>query len=266
MQLNNKTILLTGASGGIGSAIGRLLINKGARLGLMARNKPALDRLVKELGNNAIAVAGDVGNRESSEKAVKEIISRFKSLDILINNAGVAYYGSIERMDMGSFDKMMKTNVYGVINMIQLTLPYIQKSRGMIVNISSVASKRAIPFLGAYSGSKSMVDAISDALRVELKDRNVKTLNFCPPEVETGFAGNAMKEKGIDFEDNKAVRRMFILKPDRVAKMIVNAMEKEKREVVAIKSIQFVNYAIPGILDNLFYRFIVKKHAKKPGK
>ncbi|MCL4557548.1 MAG: SDR family NAD(P)-dependent oxidoreductase [Deltaproteobacteria bacterium] len=260
MKLNDKVVLLTGASGGIGSALAGLLVKKGARLALMARNIKRLNGLREDLGGNVIVVAGDVGDESDAEKAVQETIGRFKRLDVLINNAGVAYYGSIERMNMKSFGIMMKTNVHGVINMIQRSLPYLKKTKGMIVNISSVAGRRAIPMLGAYSGSKSMVDAISDALRVEVMGYGIKVLNFCPPEVDTGFAKNAFKESGVDFEAQKGIRRIMTLKPGRVAGMIAKGIEKEKREVVAMKSVQPVNYLMPGVLDRLFYQFIMKPY------
>lgn len=260
MDVKDKVILLTGAAGGIGGPLARLLARKGALLALMSRNVNNLEKLRQELGGSAIVVAGDVGDEKSAEKAVKDTVGRFKRLDVLINNAGIAYHGSIEHMDMKAFDAMMKTNVYGVINMIQHALPYLKKTKGMVVNISSVAGKRAIPMLGAYSGSKSMVDAISDALRVETMGYGIKVLNFCPPEVETDFAKNAVKEHGIDFDAQKNFRRAMTLKPDKVARMIVNGMEKGKREIVAMKSIQPANYFLPGVLDKLFYRFIMRPY------
>ncbi len=260
MDVKDKVILLTGAAGGIGSALARLLAGKGARLALMSRNVQNLNRLRAELDDSALVVAGDVGDEKSAEKAVKDTVSHFKRLDVLINNAGSAYHGSIEHMDMKAFDAMMKTNVYGVINMIQHALPYLKKTKGMVVNISSVAGKRAIPMLGAYSGSKSMVDAISDALRVEAMGYGIKVLNFCPPEVDTDFAKNAARERGIDFEAQKKFRRAMTLKPEKVARMITAGIEKEKREIVAMKSIRPLNYMVPGILDKLFYRFIMKPY------
>lgn len=268
MDVKDKVVLITGASGGIGSALARLLAKKGALLALMSRSVNTLNELKEELGNSALVVAGDVGDEKSAEKAVKNTASHFKKLDIIINNAGSAYHGSIEHMDMMAFDSMMKTNVYGVINMIQHALPYLKKTKGMIVNISSVASKRAIPMLGAYSGSKSMVDAISDALRVETMGYGIKVLNFCPPEVDTDFAKNAAKERGVDFEAQKNWRRVMTLKPEKVARMIVNGIEKEKREIVAMKSIRPANYFMPGVLDKLFYRFIMKPYKDRysPGK
>ncbi len=258
MELKNKVVLITGASGGIGSALAGLLAGKGASLVLMARNKAALDKLKRTQGGGTMVVAGDVSSDADAKRAVEETARRFGKLDILINNAGVAYYGSIERMDMKKFDTMIRTNVYGVINMIQQAMPYIKKTKGMIVNISSVAGRRAMPMLGAYSGSKAMVDAISDALRVETMGYGVKVLNFCPPEVETAFSANAMKEPGVDFEANAAVRKLFSYKPGKVARMIVKSIEKEKREVVAIKSIQPVNYLIPGMFDRVLYGFVMR--------
>jgi len=260
MKLKEKIVLLTGASGGIGSALAKILIEKEAYAGLMARNKSSLEKLTSALGNKAIAIPGDVGDRTSAEKAVKEMIHHFGKIDVLINNAGIGYYGTVENMDMNAFDRMMKTNVYGVINMIQLTLPYIKQRNGMVVNISSVAGKRAIPLLGAYSGSKAMVDAISDALRVELMDHKVKVLNFCPPEVDTDFSKNALKDDRIDFGKNKGIRNIFVMKPEKVAMMIVNAIEKEKREVVVIKLLQFANCFMPSVLDLVFHKFVMHSH------
>lgn len=261
MEIRDKVILITGSSSGIGKAVTEIMSAKGGKLALIARREVELNKLAKDLSNNGyeiLVAPADITHREMVASAVKETINKFGRIDIVINNAGLGYFGSIENMSMEDFDRVIKTNIYGLINVTQEVIPYLKESKGMIVNVSSGLSKRALPFLSAYAGTKSMVDSLSDGMRLELKKYGIKVLNYCPPETETEFHANSRKE--IALEMGQRHRKMA--KVEDVANNIVNAIIGEKREVVEGRFLQVMNFYAPKVLDNIFYKGMVLKMTK----
>lgn len=257
MELENKVILITGASSGIGKELAKKLAYKKAKLILVARREEKLKEVAESLGDlsQVITVRADVTQRAEVDQAVQSGIDRFGKLDILVNVAGQGYFGPIASMDMKAFDQVVKTNVYGLLNMVQASVPSLKKTQGMVVNISSRLSKRALPFLTAYAGSKSMVDALSDGMRLELKKYGIKVLNYCPPETETEFFEKTLHDPKMD--PNAHPRKMA--KPEDVAGRIVDAIVTEKREVVEGRFLQIMNFFAPKLLDKMFYKGMVLK-------
>lgn len=261
MKLENKVVIITGASSGIGKELAKRLAHKKAKLILVARREEKLKEVAESLGNSAqvITVRADVTKRNEVDQAVQVGIKRFKKLDILVNVAGLGYFGPVATMDMKAFDQVVQTNVYGLINMVQATVPYLKKSRGMVVNISSGLSKRALPYLTAYASTKSMVDALSDGMRLELKKYGIKVLNYCPPETETEFFQKTIHDPEMD--PNAHARKMA--KPEDVAGRISEAIVAEKREVVEGSFLKIMNFFAPKLLDKMFYKGMVLKSEKK---
>ena len=258
MIIKDKVILVTGASGGIGRAVARILAGRGAKLSLVARSLEPMQGLaseLKEANPEIIAIRADVTKRAEVEIAVSSTIERFGGLDIIVNNAGIAYFGRLESMKMSDFEKIVAVNIFGLLNVTQASLPHLKKAKGMIVNISSGLSKRALPFLSAYGGTKSLVDALSDGFRMELKDYGIRVLNYCPPETDTDFARNALRESGgVETGSGRKIARV-----DDVSRRIVSAIIREKREVVEGKFLKIMNFFAPTLLDILFYNVMVKK-------
>ncbi len=196
----------------------------------------------------ALALAADVTDRQAVERAVGRTLSHFSRLDVLVNCAGVGYFGPVESMDMKDFDTLVKTNLNGLLNVTQAALPALKESHGMIVNISSGLAMRALPFLAAYSGTKSMVNAISDGMRLELAPYGVRVLTFCPPSTDTGFDRNAIRGAGMEkvsLEDLKSE------KVEKVAADIAAAIRSEKRQAGG-GFFRVMNALAPKLLDRMF--------------
>jgi len=260
MNLADKVILLTGASGGIGRVLAEILAGKGARLALLARREEELRKLAVQLGEEqCLVLPADVTDADAVQAAVNQCAAHFGRLDIIINNAGQAYFGSLENMPMQDFERIIKINVYGPLHVIKASLPYLRQSRGMVVNISSSLSKRTTPYLSAYASTKSMVDTLSDGLRVEVMGEGIHVLNYCPPETATNFAVNTIREPGMDLGENKRK----LARVEDVAANIVLAMEQEKREVVEVRFLKVMNFFAPARMDRMFYHSMVEK---QPGK
>jgi short-subunit dehydrogenase len=252
MNLKGKVVMITGASSGIGMEVSKILAQKGAGLALLGRNTEKLDALALDFGKSgveAIAIKTDVTSRDDIRKAVEETLKKFSRIDVVVNDAGVGHYGPLEALDMAEFEKMLRTNIFGPLYMIQETVKYLKKSKGIIMNISSGLSKRGLPYLSAYGSTKAMLNQISDGLRMELMGEGVKVLTYNPPATDTPFI------KGHNVT-------MKLAKPAEVASRIVKAIEKETREASEGAMRAFMaamNFFAPQLLDRIFYNAMVKK-------
>lgn len=253
MKLKDKVIVITGASSGIGREVSARLAEKGAKLALLGRRLPELEASAGEFeksGAGAIAIRTDVTSRDDVNGAVNEAVKKFGKIDVVINDAGIGHYAPLETMKLDEFEYMLRVNIFGPLYMIQAAVPHLKASKGMIVNISSGLSKRALPFLSAYGSTKAMLNMMSDGLRMELKSYGVRVLTYNPPATDTPFIKNRMGG-------------MKLAPAKRVAASIVDAIEKEKREVSESGFLSFMNFFAPKMLDNLFYKNMVKRVEEK---
>ncbi|MNB78874.1 putative oxidoreductase [compost metagenome] len=182
--MNNETVvLITGCSSGIGRELCTALLEKGYTVCATARNVEDLTDLPASL-----KLALDVTSEESVSDAINEVISRFHKIDILVNNAGYSIRGALEEIDVNRAKNVFDVNVYGIINLIQAVVPEMRKKQsGRIINIGSISGKFAQPINGAYCASKYAVEALSDALRLELHDFNIQATVIEPGPVRTSF-------------------------------------------------------------------------------
>jgi short-subunit dehydrogenase len=149
---------------------------------------------------------------------------------------------------MESFDTIVKTNLYGLLHCTQAALPALKASRGIIVNISSGLAMRALPFLTAYAGTKSMVNALSEGMRLELAPYGIRVLNFCPPMTDTGFDTSSIKGPGLENADFAGMKSA---KTARVAAEIDSAIRREKARSGG-GFFKLMNAVAPRALDRMF--------------
>ncbi len=274
MDLRGKIALVTGASSGIGRQVAIDLTRNGARVILAARNKERLDEAVKaargqpgmartkkgQEEGTAVAIPADVTDLNQVAALKQAIGDRFGRLDLLVNCAGVAYFGTFEGMTPDQFDAVVKTNVYGIYNVTRAFIPLLKTSQGMVVNISSGLGARALPLLTVYSATKSAVNAISDGLRLELRPYGVSVLNFSPPEVETGFDAHTLHEAGGPEPDSLAVEgragRRKKARVEDVSRRLLQAIRKGERDVTMGGSLKAMNFYAPGMVDKMFSRMV----------
>lgn len=256
MELSGKVVIVTGASSGIGRELAGQLAAKGARLALLARREDELKTCAAEEcggSGDVIVVPTDVTRSRECASAVAVTFARFGRIDVLVNCAGLGYYGPIESMRIADFEKMLHTNVHGLLHLTQAALPYIKESRGMLVNVSSALSKRALPFLAAYGGTKALVDHLSDGLRMELKPYGVHVLTYNPPEVDTTFAESGLRDAGMPEPKPRKGKPVA-----EVASRIVRAMEAERRDVVEGRALAWMDLLMPKRTDAMFCRAMVE--------
>ncbi len=249
--LKGKVAVVTGASSGIGEATARELAARGASVVLAARGADRLEALRREIsapGGVALAVETDVSDRSSVQAMLGRAVGEFGSLDVLVNNAGLGLSGKISEVRVEDVRHVFEVNTLGPLNCIQAALPHMGQG-GRIINVSSVVGRRAIPKVGAYCATKSALDALSDALRVEIGGREITVTSIYPGTTRTSFRENSRRTK-----DEKRGWRPKGVMPDRVARRIADAAEKGPRDVyVTLPDRLFVAGVMlfPGLADRV---------------
>jgi short-subunit dehydrogenase len=231
MRLRDKTVIVTGASSGIGRETAIAFAHAHANLVLASRNEQALNTLAAELaplGRRILVIPTDVTQRATVEAMVQRVAAEMGSVDILVNNAGLGLNALLAEGSMTNIRRLFEVNVFGALHCIQAVVPYMRKQgSGQIINVSSVAGKIATPRHGAYAATKFALTAISDALRLELADYGIIVIAVYPGVTDTPFGENVLKE--VEVPPVPAIVRGVPAR--RVASAIVRAARCQKREV-----------------------------------
>jgi len=231
MRLRDKTVIVTGASSGIGRETAIAFARADANLVLASRNEAALIELAAELApvvRRVLVIPTDVTQRAAVESMVRQAAKQMDSIDILVNNAGLGLNALLAEGSMTNIRRLFEVNVFGALHCIQAVVPYMkQQGSGQIINVSSVAGKIATPRNGAYAATKFALTAISDALRLELAEYGITVTTVYPGITDTPFVNNVLKE--VEMPPVPGIVRGVSAR--RVAGAIVGAARWEKREV-----------------------------------
>ncbi|XP_076854226.1 3-oxoacyl-[acyl-carrier-protein] reductase FabG [Brachyhypopomus gauderio] len=202
-SLKEKVALITGASSGIGAGTAVLFAKLGARLALNGRDVENLTRVARECEEQGtctpLLVPGDLTDENTVKRTVEETVAHFGRLDVLVNSAGVLAMGSIETADLTQYDKVMNVNVRSVYHLTHLCVPHLIKTKGSIVNVSSVNGQRSFPGVLAYCMSKSAIDQFTRCIALELAPKQVRANSVCPGVIIT----EVHKRAGLDEEQYK---------------------------------------------------------------
>ena len=232
MQLSGKVVVVTGASMGIGEAIAKLFVERGATVVLLSRDSSRAEAARHRIGllDRTTALSCDVRHPEDIDRVIAVTLDHFHRIDVWINNAGHGLLDSISQMDLSACREMFETNFFGALAAMQKLIPIMtQQGGGTIINISSVAGHIPLPFHAAYSATKFALNAIGKAARVELKKAGVHVLTVCPGYVRTAFGQNAVRG-----HEQKKVRPDSVsgISAERVAHATLRGYLRQKREVV----------------------------------
>ena len=247
--------IVTGASRGIGRALCEALASRGARLGLLARGREALEELAEELPAQPdaphVALAADVGRRRDMEKAVERFTKRAGGLDLLVANAGIAHYGPFADVELEKAEEMVRINVLGTMYTVHAALDeMLDHARGHIVVVSSGAGLRAFPWGAIYGATKAFDRGFAEALRHELSGTGVSVTTVFPGEVETALHDH-QPERMPDWRRDENT-----IPPSEVAEDIIEAVEADRREVHCPKLVKLLglNDLAPRLTDQLVAR------------
>jgi NAD(P)-dependent dehydrogenase (short-subunit alcohol dehydrogenase family) len=197
-----KVWLITGCSTGFGRALAIEVLAQGYSAAVASRNINDVEDIVSRYPETALAVNLDVTSGAEITAAVEKTIAHFAQIDVLVNNAGIGYFGAIEESEDAEVRRMFEINVFGLARMIQEVLPHMRKRRiGHILNIASIGGLRSFPGVGFYNATKYAVDGLSESLSKELAPLGIKVTIIAPSGFRTDWAGRSAKDSNIRIAD-----------------------------------------------------------------
>lgn len=260
MELKGRTVLLTGASGGIGRFAALRLAAAGAHLSLVARTEAPLAALAAEVtaaGGEALPLSADVTRPEDCARAVQETMRRFGGLDALVNNAGVGYLRTLDEASDEEIDRMVEVNLLGTVRMTRAALPaLLGRSGSAIVNVGSMAGRVAPVHYGYYSATKFAISGLTESWRRELGPRGVRVTLLLPAAVDTTFVDRAGRARALG-----AGPAGVLLRPERVGEAVVTALRRHPPDLYVPawnRPFAWLDLVFPGISDrvlNALFRY-----------
>lgn len=220
MSVNPQTILITGASSGIGRSTAEYLVKKGHRVFGASRSEPK--------GVEFEWVCMDVTSEDSVQEAVNLVLKKAGRIDVLVNNAGLGIVGPLEETTDELIQKVFNTNVMGTLRVCRAIIPLFRKQRsGMILNISSIAAEMGLPFRGIYSASKASLELLTETLSMELQEFNIRVCSVLPGDIATSINQNrlvvSLREDSVYAERFAKIHRQINEEVSQAAQPIVIA-------------------------------------------
>src|ERR1051325_10749466 len=231
-KLRDQTIVITGASSGIGLVTAGSAARHGARVVLNARNEEALKQIVAQIqsiGGLASYVVGDVGILDDVKNIAAEAVRRFGGFDTWINNAGVTIYGPVLDQSLDDHRRLIETNYWGMVHGSMVACNYLRERGGALINVGSVLSDVAIPLQGTYCATKHAVKGYTDALRLELEEEGapISVTLIKPSTIDTPYVQHAKNLMPVEPQNPPPVYA-----PEPVAEAILHCAEYPERDVV----------------------------------
>ena len=235
-NLKEKNALITGAGKGIGKAVALALAAEGVNVALLARTKTDLEQVAKEIepyGVKTVIVTADIADIESVNQAVNTVLGEFKTIDILINNAGIGKFGKFLDLAPEDFENIIKVNLFGIYYTTRAVLPgMIEQQGGDIINISSTAGLKGAAITSAYSASKFAVMGLTESLMQEVRKHNIRVTALTPSTVATDMAIN------LNLTDGNPEK---VMQAEDIAELIVAQLKLNRRVFIKESGIWSTN-------------------------
>lgn len=262
--MKNKVVIITGGTSGIGKACAVAFGLAGARIVFSGRDEQKLRATAEELTQRGITnlpVKSDISIEAEAQKLVQDTIAQFGSLDVLINNAGISMRALFQDLNLEVIKQVMDINFYGTVYVTKYALPFILKSKGSIIGVSSIAGYRGLPGRTGYSASKFAMQGFLEALRTEVMHQGVHVMVACPGFTASNIRNTALNANGkVQGESPRAEEKMMTA--EEVANRILKATQKRQREVIMTsqgKLTVFLNKWLPALTDKLVYNVMAKE-------
>ena len=262
-SFSGKTVIITGASSGIGKACALEFAKHGANIVMAARNQDTLQSVVAQVSSlsKAIAVVADVSKEEDCRNLIETAVKNFSTVDVLINNAGISMRALFAEADINVLKQVMEINFWGTVYCTKYALPHLLASKGSLVGISSTAGKVGLPGRTAYSASKFAMEGLLQSIRTENLNNGLHVLVACPGFTASDIRNRALNKEGkAQGESPRDESKM--MQPEEVAEKIAHAVLKRKRDLVLTtdgKLTVILSKFFPKLLDKLVFNHMSKE-------
>ena len=262
--LNNKVVVITGASSGIGEAMAREYAKMGAKVVMGARREDELKRIAQEIaahgGKVAYAVC-DVVSEDDCRHLIDTAVGTFGGVDVMICNAGLSMRALFDDCDLKVLHRLMDVNFWGTVNCTKYALPWLQKSKGSLVGISSVAGIHGLPGRTGYSASKYAMTGFLDTIRVENLKKGLHVMTACPGFTASNVRFAALTADGSQ-QGETPRNESKMMTPEEVAHIVAKGIRRRKRLCLMEwegRGTHLLKKFFPGLVDKLFYKVMSKE-------
>lgn len=259
-----KTVVITGASSGIGKALAYEFAACGANIVMGARHEDKLVEIAEDLKKRGASVAyyvTDVTVEDDCRKLIVTAVGNFGGIDILICNAGISMRAIFDDVELSVLHRLMDVNFWGTVYCTKYALPYIQASHGSIVGVSSVAGLHGLPGRTGYSASKYAMTGFLDTIRIENRKKNVHVMVACPGFTATNVRFSALTADGSE-QGATPRKEEKMMTPEKVAHIIAKGIMHHKRLLLMEfegRATHFIKKFSPRFLDMMFYKVMARE-------
>lgn len=257
--MKGKVVIITGASSGIGEALAEQFARRGANVVAAARNEQRLSELAARTG--VATVTCDVTLEADCRRLIDHAVERFGRIDILICNAGISMRALLDDVEIEVLRRLMDVNFWGTVYCTKFALPWLQRSRGSIVGVSSVAGLHGLPGRTGYSASKYAMTGFLETVRIENLHRGLHVMVACPGFTATNVRFTALTADGSP-QGATPRKEEKMMTANQVALRIIRGIERRKRLLLMDfegRATHWIKKFSPDLLDRLFYRAMAKE-------
>ena len=268
--MKSKTVVITGASSGIGEAMAQLYAKMGARVVLGARSEDKLKTLTDKItadGGQAVYCATDVTKAEDCKRLIDKAVESYGGIDILICNAGISMRAIFDDVDLSVLHRLIDVNFWGTVYCSKYALPYLQASKGSLVGISSVAGLHGLPGRTGYSASKYAMTGLLETIRIENLKKGLHVMVACPGFTASNVRFSALVADGSQ-QGSTPREEGKMMTAEEVAKIVARGIARRKRLCLMEaegRATHFVKKFAPRFLDKMFY-WVMSKEPDSPFK
>lgn len=260
--MQEKVVVITGGTSGIGKALAIASLNSGAKVAVCGRKPETLQALEKEIASgNLYTFTADVSKEEDCKNFIDHVIARLGKIDVLINNAGISMRALFKDVDLKVLKQLMDINFWGTVYCTKYALPSILANKGTIVGVSSIAGYRGLPARTGYSSSKFAMQGFLESLRTETLHTGINVMWVCPGFTASNIRNTALNEDG-QYQAETPLNEGKLMSAEAVAGHILKAIRKRKRTLVLTgqgRLTVLLSKLFPGWLDGMVYNHFKKE-------
>lgn len=264
-QYKGKTIVITGASSGIGKALAYRFAQEGANIVLAARQYALTCEFAQDIENKfgvkAIAVATDVSKEEYCKHLINEAKRVFGRIDVLINNAGISMRALFEDVDLEVLKSVMDVNFWGTVYCTKYAIPELLKTKGSIIGVSSIAGYKGLPGRSGYSASKFAMQGFLESIRIENINKGLHVMIACPGFTSTNIRNSALAKDGT-IQGESPLDEKTMMSAEKVADHIITALKRKKNQLILTlqgKTIVWSGKVFSRLLDRIIFNHFAKE-------